>query len=238
MIKLREDPTGPALWAGAQLLALGLLDSTIGVGSLGWLVGIAYGFAVYGLLRRAMRRHGTESLGPADHVTLARAVLVGGVTVLVADGISEDAPVTIIVTLAAVALVCDFLDGRIARRTGTASSLGARMDMEVDAFLLLVLSVHVSFAFGFWVLAIGVMRYVFVAASWALSWLRADLPPSFARKTVAALQGIVLVAATSEIVPHAQLMVVMGLAALLWSFGRDTVWLWRNARVMTGHPLV
>ena len=39
------------------------------------------------------------------------------------------------------ALALDGVDGQVARRTGTASELGARFDMEVDAFLILVLSV-------------------------------------------------------------------------------------------------
>ena len=43
-----------------------------------------------------------------------------------------------------VALALDGVDGQVARRTGTVSALGARFDMEVDAFLVLVLSVHVA----------------------------------------------------------------------------------------------
>ena len=49
-----------------------------------------------------------------------------------------------LVVLAAVALVLDGVDGQVARRTGTVSALGARFDMEVDAFLMLVLSVYVA----------------------------------------------------------------------------------------------
>ena len=47
-------------------------------------------------------------------------------------------------TLAAVALALDPADGWLARRTGTASALGARFDGEVDAFLILALSVYVA----------------------------------------------------------------------------------------------
>ena len=39
------------------------------------------------------------------------------------------------------------------------------------------------------------MRYAFVAAPGSCPWLNAPLPPSMARKTVAALQGVVLVVA-------------------------------------------
>ena len=71
------------------------------------------------------------------------------------------------------ALALDAVDGWVARRTGTVSALGARFDMEVDAFLILVLSGYVAPTLGGWVLAIGLMRYAFVAAGWVLPWLRA-----------------------------------------------------------------
>ena len=64
------------------------------------------------------------------------------------------------ITLAGVALVLDAVDGNVARRTATASAFGARFDMEVDAFIILTLSVFVAPAYGAWVLTIGAMRYV------------------------------------------------------------------------------
>ncbi|BFO17282.1 hypothetical protein SHKM778_36700 [Streptomyces sp. KM77-8] len=133
------------------------------------------------------------------------------------------------------ALILDGVDGKVARRTGTSTPLGARFDMEVDAFLILVLSVYVSMAMGPWVLLIGGMRYVFVAAARVWPWLTAPLPPSTARKTVAALQGVLLLVAGAALLPH---MVNVGVAALalgllLWSFGRDVLWLWRTSRVET-----
>ncbi|MBB5953602.1 phosphatidylglycerophosphate synthase [Saccharothrix tamanrassetensis] len=228
MITLPHN-TAPAVpeqvaWMGGQLLLLGLLGATVGLGPPGWIVGLAHGSGTWALLGAAMLRSGVRSPGPADRVTLARGVLVGGVTALVVDG----GGTTVLVVFASVALALDFVDGRVARRTGTASPLGARFDMEVDAFLILVLSVQVAFAFGPWVLAIGAMRYVFVAASWVAPWLCGELPPSFARKAVAAVQGVVLVAAASGIVPFAAVLVGLALAALAWSFGRDVLRLRRN----------
>jgi phosphatidylglycerophosphate synthase len=133
-----------------------------------------------------------------------------------------------LIALAAVALVLDAVDGQVARRTGTSTPLGARFDMETDAFLILVLSVFVASSLGWWVLAIGALRYLFVAAAWALPWLKAPLPPRFARKTVAAVQGIVLVVAGAGVLPTALSIAVVGtsLALLIWSFGRDIQWLW------------
>jgi phosphatidylglycerophosphate synthase len=196
----------------------------------GWLAGTAYAATLWTILAAAARRSRTFSLGPADRVTLARAGLVGGVTALVADHPSKVTSIVIFVTLGTVALVLDAVDGQVARRTGTASPLGARFDMEVDAFLILVLSVYVAMSLGAWVLAIGAMRYAFVSAAWVAPWLRPALPPSFARKTVAALQGIILLVAGAGVLPGpAEIVLVgLGLGLLVWSFGRDIGWLWQR----------
>ena len=77
-------------------------------------------------------------------MTLARATLAVGVAALAADSFTHDTPVALLVTLAAVALALDAVDGWVARRTGTATALGARFDGEVDAFLILALSVYVA----------------------------------------------------------------------------------------------
>ena len=83
---------------------------------------------------------------------------------------------------------------------------------------------------GAWVLAIGAARYVFLAAGWPLPWLRAQLPPRYWRKAVAAMQGIVLTIAAAQILPPAvtQALLVIALASLAESFGRDVWWLWNH----------
>jgi phosphatidylglycerophosphate synthase len=220
-----------AVAAVVQVVLLCGLSAGVGLGLVGWLAGIAYGVGLWALLTAAVRRAEVSTLGPADLVTLARAALVGGVTALVADGLwSGDTAVVPLVVTATVALVLDAVDGQVARRSGTASALGARFDMEVDSFLVLVLSVHVAALLGPWVLAIGVMRYAFVAASWIAPWMRSPLPTRYSAKAVAALQGIVLVVAASEVRPQplTVALVCAALALLVWSFGRDVVWLWRH----------
>ncbi|MEU8792952.1 CDP-alcohol phosphatidyltransferase family protein [Streptomyces sp. NPDC048643] len=216
--------------AGVQLLLLVLLGTVIGMGPAGWLSGLAFGIATWAVLTRALRRTRPRSFGPANRVTLGRAILVGGVTALVADSFRSSPPVSLLVGLTAVALILDGVDGKVARRTGTSSALGARFDMEVDAFLILVLSVYVAMSLGPWVLLIGTMRYVFVAAARVLPWLNAALPPSMARKTVAALQGVVLLVAGAGVLPYGvtAAAVALALGSLVWSFGRDIVWLWRH----------
>ena len=179
-------------------------------------------------LARGILLYRPHRLGPADWVTLARATLAVGVAALVADSFDEPAQVTMLVTLSAVALALDAVDGWVARRSKTASKLGARFDGEVDAFLILVLSVYVARSAGAWVLAIGAARYAFFAAGWLLPWLREPLPPRYWRKVVAATQGVVLTVAAAEVLPLAltQAALVGALVLLCESFGRDVWWLW------------
>lgn len=228
-----------AVGAGVQILLLALLGSAIGMGPAGWLTGLAFAFATWAVLSRALHRSPLRSFGPANRVTLGRATLVGGVTALVADSFESAPPVTLLVALTAVALLLDGVDGKVARRTGTSTALGARFDMEVDAFLILVLSVYVSTRLGPWVLLIGGMRYAFVAAARVAPWLTAPLPPSFARKTVAAIQGVCLLVAGAELLPRpANLAIVLlALGSLVWSFGRDVLWLWRAFRTPAETPV-
>lgn len=227
-----------AVGAGVQILLLALLGSAIGMGPAGWLTGLVFAIATWAVLSRALHRSRLSSFGPANRVTLGRATLVGGVTALVADSFESAPPVTLLVGLTAVALILDGVDGKVARRTGTSTALGARFDMEVDAFLILVLSVYVATQLGPWVLLIGGMRYAFVAAARVLPWLNAPLPPSLARKTVAALQGICLLLAGAQLLPYAVNLgiALLALGSLLWSFGRDVRWLYRSSRTSPVMP--
>lgn len=212
---------------------LALLWAVADLGPVGWLAGTTHALVTAALLSTALHRARVAALGPANRITLIRSVLSGGVTALVADHLGNGMPTAAraaLVAIATVALILDGIDGPVARRTGTVSPLGARFDMEVDAFLILVLSVVVAGSFGWWVFAIGLMRYVFVAAAWAWPWLTRPLPPNRARKVVAAQQGIVLAAAAAEVIwrPLMMFAVAFALASLIWSFGRDVRWLWRH----------
>ena len=175
-------------------------------------------------------RSDQPSVHPADWVTLTRAVLIAGVAGLVADSFSRPVSITALVTLSTVALVLDAVDGQVARRTGTATPLGARLDGEVDAFLILLLSISVSRDYGAWVLAIGAARYALLLAGWLIPWLAAPLPPRYWRKVVAAVQGIVLTVAASGVPVRLAGMIAVAAALLLLaeSFGRDVIWLYRT----------
>ena len=209
---------------------LGVVSATAGLGAAGWIVGLATGSAAAALLATARMRSDRPAIFPANWVTLTRMVLIAGVAGLVADSFGRPVSITALVTLSSVALALDAVDGQVARWTGTATTLGARIDGEADAFLILLLSIVVSQDYGSWVLVIGAARYALLLAGWLIPWLAAPLPPRFWRKVVAAVQGIVLTVAASGVPSRLAGMIAVAVALLLLaeSFGRDVIWLYRT----------
>jgi phosphatidylglycerophosphate synthase len=209
---------------------LGVVSATAGLGVAGWIVGLATGSAATALLVTARMRSDQPAMFPADWVTLTRTVLIAAVAGLVADSFGRPISVTALVTLSTVALVLDAVDGQVARRTGTATPVGARIDGEVDAFLILLLSIYVSQDYGGWVLIIGAARYALLLAGWLIPWLAAPLPPRYWGKVVAAVQGIVLTVAASGLLDRSVGMIAVAAALLLLaeSFGRNVIWLYRT----------
>ena len=246
-VRHADKPAGkvalPRIWLAALLgmlataALLGVVSATAGLGAVGWITGLVTGSAAAALLVTARRRSDQPAIFPADWVTLTRMLLIAGVTGLVADSFSRPVSITALVTLSAVALALDAVDGQVARRTGTATPLGARIDGETDAFLILVLSIAVSQDYGGWVLVIGAARYVFLLAGWLIPWLPAPLPPRYWRKVVAAIQGIVLTVAASGVTSRLVGMIAVAVALLLLaeSFGRD-VYLALPHRRQPAHP--
>jgi phosphatidylglycerophosphate synthase len=229
---MRTVHAAPITGLIAQVLLIAALARTVGLTSAGWVVGLTCGMVVNATLARGLSRYRRDRLGPADWVTLARATLAVGVAALVADSFVQAAPTAMLVSLSAVALTLDAVDGWVARRTRTSATLGARFDSEVDAFLILVLSVYVARSTGAWVLVIGAARYLLLAAGCFLPWMGAPLPPRYWRKVVAATQGIVLTIAAAHVLPLAltQAALVAALGLLAESFGRDVWWLWSHRR--------
>jgi phosphatidylglycerophosphate synthase len=117
---LRSAQGGPVIGLAAQVLLLAALAATVGLDLAGWLVGLACGVVMDAALARSLLRNRSERIGPAGWVTLVRATLAVGVAALTADSFGGSAQVAALVTLAAVALALDYVDGYVARRTGTA----------------------------------------------------------------------------------------------------------------------
>jgi phosphatidylglycerophosphate synthase len=189
--------------------------------------------AVMGLSIGFLRQHHPFTrFGAANQITTLRAMLTGLVAGLVGE------PQVPAVALAAAAMsvavtALDGVDGWLARRQRMASLFGARFDMEIDALLILALSVLAWWhdKAGAWVVASGLLRYIFVAAGAAAPWLRAALRPSRRRQTICVVQiaalTVVLLPAIQP--PASSLLAATALATLAYSFAVDTLWLWRTA---------
>lgn len=229
MARVQLQPWG---WGaiGAVALFLATLVSPLSVG--GAVAGSVYLVVTSVLLTLGLSRRRADRFGPANAVTAARSVLIGVVTAVVVTSFTQHVRMSLLVLVAAAALLLDGVDGFVARRTHTESELGARFDMEADAFLILVLSVVDARVVGYWIVSLGLMRYAFVAAGWVLPWMRARLPFRYWRKVVAATCGMVLVLVASGLLPAAANLALslVALALLLESFGRDVVWLVRRRR--------
>lgn len=173
-----------------------------------------------------------HGLGPANHVTLARAVLVALLAGALGAPDWVESHAVLVAALASVALLLDGVDGWVARRCACASAFGARFDMELDAFLILVLCVHllVLGKAGPWVLAIGAMRYAFVGAMRPWPWLERPLPERFRRKLVCVWQVASLLVCLLPIVGGglATVLLALALGLLAVSFAIDIRWLHRR----------
>ena len=190
-------------------------------------LGAVAGLAVVASAGATVVRRPARWSGPADRVTLARTVLIGGCATLgvpVATGALPARSWPVVVLLIP-ALALDAVDGAVARHTGTASPAGGRLDGEMDAALLLVVSATAVRALGWWVLAIGLMRYVFFAAGYLAPALRGRLAFSQFRRVVAGLQGVLLAVGLVPSVPigPGRAGVAVALVLLTISFGRDVV---------------
>ena len=121
-----------------------------------------------------------RGLGPANRVTLGRSTLVLPVSALALEpaGLPDEVWWWVI-AVSTIAMVCDGVDGSVARRTGTSTAFGARFDMELDSFLALALSILVwrSGKVGPWILLIGAFRYLFVLAGWLWAGVDRRTPP-------------------------------------------------------------
>jgi phosphatidylglycerophosphate synthase len=193
-------------------------------------VAIVFGTIAIIVATRRGAFHPFPRFGPANQVTTIRAML----TAMTAGLVGESArPETAIAAIAAgaVATVLDGVDGWIARRTRMASAFGARYDMEVDALLILALAMLVwrHGKAGPWILASGLLRYVFIAAGWAWEWMRGPLEPTPRARAICAIQiaSLLLSLLPSIAPPSSGIVAGTGLAALTYSFAVDTMRLWR-----------
>ena len=169
-----------------------------------------------------------QPFGLANYITLGRAVLVSVFAGFIGFPQTVTDSSLLIVFIGIFALVLDGVDGWIARRTGTAGPFGARFDMELDGFFILILCLLVIEAdrMGWWVLWAGLLRYIYVVAGLLFARLRQPLEPRKWRQAVAVIQTAALLACLPPLlgksIEIAVLLIAVGLLTL--SFATDMIW--------------
>ena len=197
------------------------------------------GLALFVLVVRAVRfgRDGAPApgrLGAANAITLARLVVFAGLGGFMAVslafvGEAGDALGWAPALAYGLAALADGLDGFVARRTGTESAFGARLDAETDALGMAAASGIVVLLAGvlpLWYLLAGFGRYLFGAALFVerrLGRQLADLPPSPFRRRLAGFQmGLLAVCLVPGIEPEWALPSTLALGVpFLAGFLRD-----------------
>jgi phosphatidylglycerophosphate synthase len=216
--------------------AAAILMRAIAFGTAGFTTAlVVFGLAVALIFRGLPGHLPQRRFGMANQVTLVRLVLVSLLAGACAVPDKDSAWWLVLLATAAVAL--DGVDGALARKHGTASAFGTRFDMETDALLIIVLCVaawQLEKA-GLWVLASGMLRYLFVAAARPWPWLARELPASGRRKLVCVVQIVTLVVCVSPVLlpPLSTALAAIGLGLLCYSFAVDIAWLRRHS----GEPL-
>lgn len=235
-----QSPVGPAqspvrtARTRTRMLPLGILTLALVTAAVlrptPLMVGLAVLLAAIGAGRSLVR---SEPWGRADDITTARLGLLLVFTALILGGTGFGWAA---VAVAALGLTLDAVDGKVARNARSSdpgcTDAGAAYDESVDALVVLVLSLGLVPLWGWWCALPGLLFYGFRGVTLLRPAWRRALPPSRARKVVAASQGVLLLTAGS---PPALAFPILGvlctgaaLLALGWSFGRDIVWLERH----------
>jgi phosphatidylglycerophosphate synthase len=206
---------------------------------LSWLSASTAALCFFLLAALVARSSRTRTLRIADLVTLARGLgvcfLAGFTLQALAGGLAKNGVLAMII-MGTLCLMLDGVDGRVARARGEATAFGARFDVETDAAMLIVLSIAVAALgiAGWWVLAIGAMRYGYVATSLVVPALRTSLPYHYSGKVIAVVQAVALLAALAFGLTHGAhwvptIFLLAALASLCWSFGRSVFWQMRQS---------
>jgi CDP-diacylglycerol---glycerol-3-phosphate 3-phosphatidyltransferase len=171
------------------------------------------------------------SLGPANQVTIARAVLTGALAGFLPGPWPQGWLAWVPGGLYLLVAVLDFVDGFLARVTGRTTRLGELLDMKWDGAGVLIgaaLAVRYEQA-PVWFLLVALARFIFLLGEWLLRRRGVtlfELDPSMVRRALAGMQmgfiGVVLLPVFTP--PATQVASTLFMLPFLIHFTRDFLW--------------
>jgi phosphatidylglycerophosphate synthase len=215
-----------------------LVAACIGLGLSQWEYGLlaplTFG-AMAAVAGRWLPDHPHTDFGLANRITTFRAALVAGLVPFAGAPVAMSWPIIAVMVLA---LALDGADGWAARRYRTASRFGSRIDQELDAVFMLLLSLLAwrSGAAGAWVLIAGLWRYIFLILTKIAPAFAGALPPSSRRRAICpiVLGGLILSLAPGLPAPAAAIVAAASVILLSASFIADILWLRMHRPVRAG----
>jgi phosphatidylglycerophosphate synthase len=122
---------------------------------------VAAGLAMLALLVVLCRGHHTPngSFGLGNTVTALRLLLASSIGLVPAS-----VPTWTLGAVVISVFALDGLDGWLAARRGETSEFGALLDLETDAYFVLLIGValYLRGRYGLWILGVGLLRYAYV----------------------------------------------------------------------------
>lgn len=146
--------------------------------------------------------HSHDIYTVANIITVLRLILVPICFAILVNGTND----VLAFVLYAVAASTDWLDGQIARRTGTVTAIGKAIDPLVDRLLLAtgVIGLYVEHRIPAWIMVLLVVRDMYLLyGAWRLEHHHMRMPVTFAGKTTTAilLSGFALLILNAPMMP-------------------------------------
>lgn len=197
---------------------VGLLIIVLGIGNMNiWLIGVCITFTIYIWHIPEFTKKASSFLSYANWVTIFRLVII------LALSFSFEKYDDIFLFIGfLIAILLDGVDGYLARKYNQSSPVGENIDMETDAFMVLLLSyIHYSNGYiSWWILIPGGLRYY--SEIFVIKLRRGKDIPKKVRSTIAVIFFISLL--SPFVLPKgiSQFFLVMSSLAICLSFTLPT----------------
>ncbi len=128
-----------------------------------------------------------------------------------------------IAVIAFLVLILDGLDGYFARKFKTQSGFGEYLDMETDAFFVLVLTclLYLYGLFGIWIISLGMLRYLYIIAMLFVKSPKQKEERVFQARLIAVILMSTLIACFILPLKIARPAIFISAILVFYSFGRS-----------------